>query len=96
MTVEELIDKCLDLFGRDDREHAQALAESLLVRRIEGAGNQSITRNFGSIPTDKLEIEVLNGRVHEIKMTSGLNWSPRGGYGTPRIHAKVERETALS
>lgn len=93
MTVEELIDECLDLFGQDDREHAQALAGSLLARRVEGV-EQSVTRNFGSIPTNKLEIEVLNGRVHEIKMTSGLNWSPRGGYGTPRIHVKRKTVSA--
>jgi hypothetical protein len=45
--------------------------------------------NFGSIPTEKASITVQNGRIVRVQTWSGLNWSARGGYGSPTVDISI-------
>jgi hypothetical protein len=45
--------------------------------------------NFGSIPTEKASITVENGRIVRVRTWSGLNWSARGGYGSPTVDISI-------
>lgn len=44
--------------------------------------------NFGSIPTEKALIKTQDGVIVRIEVWSGLNWSARGGYGSPFVVAE--------
>jgi hypothetical protein len=60
------------------------------LRGILGAEfPDSQTWNFGSIPTEKAELTVEGGRIVRIRTWSGLNWSARGGYGSPTVDISI-------
>ena len=43
-----------------------------------------LTFNWGEIPTEKAIVDVDdNGRISRIRTYSGMNWSAKGGYGSP-------------
>ena len=44
--------------------------------------------NFGSIPTEKAEVQTQDGVIVRVSTWSGLNWSARGGYGSPFVVAE--------
>jgi hypothetical protein len=45
--------------------------------------------NFGDVPTEKAELTVEDGRIIRIRTWSGLNWSARGGYGSPTVDISI-------
>ena len=44
--------------------------------------------NFGAVPTEKAVIETQDGVIVRVSTWSGLNWSARGGYGSPFLVAE--------
>jgi hypothetical protein len=50
---------------------------------------ESCEWNFGSIPTEKAELTVEDGRIVRVRTWAGLNWSARGGYGSPTVDISI-------
>lgn len=50
--------------------------------------NADLEWNFGSIPTEKAAVETQDGVIVRVSTWSGLNWSARGGYGSPFVVAE--------
>lgn len=59
-----------------------------LQRLIGRPCDKDLEWNFGSIPTEKAEIQTQDGVIVRILTWSGLNWSARGGYGSPFVVAE--------
>jgi hypothetical protein len=45
--------------------------------------------NFNSVPTEKASLTVEGGRIVRVQTWSGLNWSARGGYGSPTVDISI-------
>ena len=50
---------------------------------------------FGDIPTDKIRLEIKDGRIARIRTYSGLNWNARDGRGSPLQDVELNELTLL-
>lgn len=63
---------------------SRASLSLLIGEEIDGVSSV-YSSCWGSIPTNKAEVDVEDGKISRVRTYSGLNWSAKGGYGSPII-----------
>lgn len=69
-------------FIRENWKNKTALTACFTQRAIEKG---QYARNFGTIPTNKIVVDVTEIGIARIRTYSGMSWNQRDGYGPPLI-----------